>query len=352
MPDEAERTERATPRRRQEARRRGSVAKSMEVNSALALLGGTLVLYLLGGHILGGMTGIVREVLAGAGTAKLTPVEVHRYVLAGLEAMGTILGPVLAATIAFGLAANCAQVGVLFSGEPLVPKWERINPAAGFKRVLSKRALFELFKGTFKVAVVGFVVYGVLRGRMDKFLEMADWELEEALGFIASTAFVVLTRSGAVLLLLAVLDYGFQRWEYERNLRMTRQELKEEFRQTEGDPLVKARIRSLQRQLARRRMMQAVPKADVVVTNPTLLAVALMYRPGQMDAPEVVAKGARKLAERIRKIALEHNVPIVEDPPLARLLYRRVEVGQQIPVELYQAVAKVLAYVYKLRGEA
>jgi len=351
VPDEAERTEKATPRRRQEARRRGSVAKSMEVNSALALLGGASVLYLWGGHMLKDMAELVREVLTEVGSTRLTPVEVQRCALAWLGILGGILGPVLAATVAFGLAANYAQVGVLFSGEPLVPRWDRINPAAGFRRILSRRALFELLKGVFKVAVVGWVAYGVLRGRMEKFFEMADWELGEALGFIASTAFVVLLRSGVVLLFLAILDYGFQRWEYERNLRMTRQELKEEFRQTEGDPLVKARIRSLQRQLARSRMMQAVPKADVVVTNPTLLAVALMYRPEEMEAPEVVAKGARKLAERIKKIALEHGVPIVEDPPLARLLYRKVEVGQQIPVELYQAVAKVLAYVYKLRGE-
>ncbi len=351
MPDEAERTEQATPRRRQEARKRGSVAKSMEVNSALAILGGSLVLYVWGGHMLRGMAELARGVLTGAGTMRLTPAEVQKYASAGLVFLGTVVGPVFAAMMAFGLAANYAQVGVLFSGGPLVPRWDRINPAAGFKRMFSKRALFELLKGLFKIALVGWVAYGVLKGRMGKFFEMADWEVEEAFGFIASTAFVVLVKSGVVLLLLALLDYGFQRWEYERNLRMTRQELKEEFRQTEGDPLVRARIRSLQRQLARRRMMQAVPKADVVVTNPTFLAVALVYRPEEMEAPEVVAKGARKLAERIRQIAMEHNVPIVEDPPLARLLYRKVEVGQQIPVELYQAVAKVLAYVFKLRGE-
>ncbi|HID11040.1 MAG TPA: flagellar biosynthesis protein FlhB [Candidatus Latescibacteria bacterium] len=351
MPEETERTEQATPRRRQEARRRGSVAKSMEVNSALALLGGTLVLYVWGGHMLRGMADVVQGVLAGTGTARLTPVEVQRYASAGLVFLGTLLGPFLAAMVVFGLAANYAQVGVLFSGEPLVPRWDRINPAAGFKRMFSKRALFELLKGVFKIVLVGWVAYGVLRGRMEKFFEMADWDVGEVFGFIASTAFMVLVKSGLVLLILALLDYGFQRWEYERTLKMTRQELKEEFRQTEGDPLVRARIRSLQRQLARQRMMQAVSKADVVVINPTLLAVALMYIPEKMEAPQVVAKGARKLAERIREIAMEYKVPIVEDPPLARLLYRRVEVGQQIPMELYQAVARILAYIFQLRGE-
>ncbi len=353
MPEESfqERTEQATPKRREEARQKGHVAKSVEVNSAFVLLAGVLSMYALSGRWLLNLTREWKRYFGALDSVSISPESTPGLILGAVWSLGRFLAPVVGVVLLAGVMANVAQVGFVLSGEPLVPKLERIDPVRGTKRLFSARALVELLKGILKVALVAWIAYGVLQGEKERMMLLVDQSPLQILSFIGSVSFKVATRTALVLLALALADYGYQRWEYERSLRMTKQEVKEELKETEGDPLVKARIRSIQRALARRRMMKQVPESDVVITNPTELAVALKYDPATMAAPTVVAKGARKLAQKIKEIAAAHGVPIVENRPLAQLLYRSVEVGMEIPVEAYQAVAEVLAYVYRLKGK-
>jgi flagellar biosynthetic protein FlhB len=248
------------------------------------------------------------------------------------------------------LIVNYSQVGFLFTMEPLQPKFGKMNPLTGFKRVfLSKHSFMEMLKGLFKVAIVGFVAYAATNDVMADSLSLADSDASAIMKFMAAVSLKVGLKVGLAFFVLAAGDYIFQRFEFEKSLRMTKQEVKEEAKQSEGDPQIKGRIRTIQRQIAYRRMMQDVPKADVVVTNPTHYAVAIKYEMGKMGAPKVVAKGLDLIAQRIKEIAKEHNVPIVEDRPLAQMLYKTVDVGEEVPEKLFQAVAQVLAYVFRLR---
>lgn len=260
-----------------------------------------------------------------------------------------LMSPVFLTAVLTGLAVNYLQVGFLFTTEPLAFKLERLNPVEGFKRVASRRSLFELVKAVLKVGVVGFVAFQFIRSRLEELLLVLYLDASGFWHTISSLSLALSLRIGAVFLILAVLDYLYQRYEHQRNLRMTRQEVKEEVKQQEGDPQLRARLRERQRKVAMQRMIQEVPRATVVITNPTELAVALRYREGEENAPVVVAKGAALVARRIRETAEKHGVPLVENRAVARLLYDKVEVGQEIPVELYQAVAEILAIVYSLR---
>jgi flagellar biosynthetic protein FlhB len=237
-----------------------------------------------------------------------------------------------------------------FHGEPLRPKLKKLNPISGMKRLVSIKALVELVKSIFKILVVGGIAYGVVRTETARFPGLMQQEVGDILIFISKLAFKVFFFVCLALIILAALDYIYQRWQYEEDLKMTKQQVKDERKQQEGDPWVKSRIRRVQREMAARRMMEAVPAADVVITNPVHLAVALQFDAAKMVAPAVVAKGAGHIAERIKEIARNHQVPVVEDKPLAQALHKMVEVGEYIPVELYRTVAEVLAYVYRLKG--
>src|SRR5581483_393287 len=225
-------------------------------------------------------------------------------------------------------------------------------PLLALQRLFSLHGLIELAKTLLKAALVAFVLYQVYTESVPELLALAAGDLRASAAQLGALALRLGVTVGAALLGLGILDYGYQRWEFVRSSRMTKDELREEFKQTEGNPQIKSRIRALQRKIASRRMMQEVPKADVVITNPTHLAVALAYRAGEMSAPRVVAKGADAVAQRIKEIAREHEVPVLEDKPLARALYAAVEIGTEIPIELFQAVAEVLAYIYALKGQA
>jgi len=223
----------------------------------------------------------------------------------------------------------------------------------GSKKIfLSRRSLFELGKGFFKIGVIGFTIYLTLRSMVDDIVVLIDSDLGKISSFMVSSVFSLMLKTGIVYFLIAVFDFAFQKWEYERELRMTRQEVKEEIKELEGDPQIKARIRRKQAEIARRRMMQNVPKSDVVITNPTHIAIALKYDSEKMNAPKVVAKGMNLIAEKIKEIAMKHKIPIVEDKPLAHALYKMVDVDEEIPPQLYKAVAKVLAYVYQLKKKS
>jgi flagellar biosynthetic protein FlhB len=249
------------------------------------------------------------------------------------------------------IAAGLPQVGFHITTKVLLPKANRISPASGLKRLFSANGLVESLKSLGKILLVGWIAYTTIRPEIPLFPLLCNRPLMGALSYSAFIAFKLVIRVWVALVLLAFLDYLFQRWNFERELRMTKQEVKEEAKETEGDPHVKARVRSVQMNMARRRMMQEVLSADVVITNPDHVAVALRYDRQNEMAPLVVAKGAGALCERIKQIAREHSVPVVEKPPLARLLYKQVELGREIPIEVYRVVAEILSYVYRLKGK-
>jgi len=268
-----------------------------------------------------------------------------------LQTFFKIVFPFMVLLFAGGIVANVIQVGFFMTGQPLAPQISRISPMRGLMRIFSKRTLEELVKDIIKITIVGFIAYKTVRDALPGAFLLVDQEPGQIFLFATTITTRIAFRVILAFIFIAILDYAFQRWDFEQSIRMTRQEVKEELKQLEGDPMVKARIRSIQRELARARMMEEVPRAEVVVVNPTKIAVALKYDESAMAAPVVCAKGQRLIAKKIRRIAEEAGVPIVENPPLAQALYKSTRVGDPIPIELYKAVAEVLAYVYSLRRQ-
>jgi flagellar biosynthesis protein FlhB len=349
MAEGQERTEQATPRKRREARERGQVPKSADVNAVFVFL---TVLLLGRAMMLRQTDGTLRlfrsewanladpNVVATLPTLALTSV---RHFIA-------LVAPFVLAAGAAALAANVLQVGFMVTGKVMSLDLNRINPLQGAKRLVSMRGAVELIKTLLKILLVGYAAYGALWGRREMLFVLPEQTVAGVMLIVGEIAFHICLRGGIMLLLLAMADYGYQRWQFEKDLRMSRQEIRDEYKRTEGDPLLRQRIRQRQREVAQRRMMSEVPGADVVVTNPTHIAVALRYDPASMRAPIVVAKGQRLIAERIRTIAQGAGVTIIENPPLARALHAQVEVDREIPVELYEAVSEILAYVYRIKG--
>lgn len=352
MPEErfGEKTEPATPRRRQEARERGHVARSQDLSSVAVLLAAILAMKWFGQDMITALSDISREILAGAGAFEISATNVHAYGLVAGLAVGKILLPVLLAVLAAGVGVNLLQVGFLFTASPFEFRLDRMNPIAGFARIFSYRGLVRLVSVVLKMAIITTIVWVTLQDHAEGFLALMDMDVQEVVRYLLAIAWTLSIRVGIALLAFAILDYGYQKFQYEMDLRMSRLEVQEELKRLEGDPEIKRRRRRIQRNLALQRMMAAVPKAAVVITNPTELAIALEYDPARQDAPCVVAKGAGYVAERIRDIAGEHGIPIVRKPDLAQVLFRTVEVGRTIPVELYKAVADILAYVYRITG--
>jgi len=353
MPEETySKTEAPTPRRRQRAWEQGQVAVSGELNTGVVLLAGCMLLWLMGPALAAALLRIVRWQIAHlpAGRFEVTSAAqtLSAMLLGGLEAVGLIL----AALLLIGLATGLIQTGFNFSVQKLLPRWQRLSPADGFRRLWSTQTLVRGLLAVAKAAVVLLIAAWIVSSRTDQLRSLMHGTLADA----AAAGWYLTMRLGmaiaAALVLLGLADFAYQRVRLEMSLRMSRQELKEELREEEGDPHMRARVRKLQRELAQRRMMEEVPRASVVVTNPTHIAVALRYDRTRMAAPKVVAKGKGHLAKRIVEIARRHAVPVIERKPLAQALYRAVEVGQEIPVALYQAVAELLAYVYRLRSAA
>ncbi|HUV31666.1 MAG TPA: flagellar biosynthesis protein FlhB [Acidobacteriota bacterium] len=353
MPEESfqEKTERATPRRRQKAREKGRVARSTELNSALMVLFGCLTLYLMGSHLSGGLQELVRYTMANAPLIAAADPSYLRIFADNMLKFFAILGPVFAVMVAIALGVNVAQVGFRVTPKAMEPKLEKLDIVKGLKRLFSVRSLVTFGRDTIKLLIIGFVAYKAIASEFEGFFLLPNMNTSELAFSMVSMALWVVMKVGAAILVIAVLDYAYQRYEYEKSIRMSKQELRDEFKDTEGSPQVKARVRQIQREQARRRMMQDVATADVVITNPTELAVALKYDHENMNAPHVVAKGERLIAQKIREIALEHDVPIVEDKPLARALFKMCNIGDMVPQKLYRVVAEVLAYVYRLRGK-
>lgn len=343
-----EKTEEPTAKRREEARHKGQAARSSEINGAVILLIGFGALKYFGTYMYEDMAAYMRLILGELSQEDLTVSAAYALAVNFTIIILKLLAPVALSVMVAGLACSYLQVGPLFTLEPLQPSWERINPISGLQRLFSRRALVELVKAVIKVAVVSIFIYRFIILETAQIPGLVDADLAGALALVGDLMTKLIWQIGAVLLVLAAGDYFFQWWDFKQSLKMSKQEIKEEMKQTEGNPLLKGKIRERQRAMAMRRMMQEVPKADVVITNPTHYAVALKYQPS-FPAPVVVAKGQGFVAARIKEIAQSYNIAIVENKPLARALYTAVEVGEAIPEALYQAVAEVLAYVYRLK---
>jgi len=349
-PEYGERTEPATPRKRDEARKKGQVSRSQEVNYALILLSSVIGLYFLSEHILDHTSRTIVHYFQDLLSFDLSRTGIVDFLVRASWETIKIFLPFSLLLVVVGFASNLLQVGFMMTGEPLVPKWDRINPLSGFGRIFSWRGLAELLKSILKIAAVSAASYFTLKKHLPRFFTLSHSSAGGILIVFGDVLFLLAIRCVLVLLIIALLDFAFQRWQYEKDLRMSVQEVKEEMKELYGDPMIRQRVRQIQRQMAQQRMMARIPEAEVVVTNPTHYAVALAYERMQMAAPTVVAKGKGYVALRIREIAQRHAVPIVEDPELARALYNSVEIGTTIPEVLYQAVARVLAYVYRLKA--
>jgi len=344
-----ERTEQATPKRREEARKKGQVAKSRELASVAVLLSGLFTLYWGNTFFMTRLTSMVHYYLAHLHSIHIGVDNLQAVALLGMKQYFVFLLPLLLVITAVAILSNYLQVGALLSWEPIVPKFSKISPLEGIKRLVSLQAFVEFLKSLFKLTMVSWIAYSTVVKHTSELLPLLDQTPYQIISYIGIVSYEIFWKSCLAMILLSIMDFMYQKWEFEKNLKMTKQEVKEEYKQTEGDPQVKSRIRSIQRELARKRMMQEVPEADVVITNPTELAIALKYEAGRMEAPMVVAKGAGVIAEKIRQIARKHSVPVIEDKPLAQSLYRLVEVGQIIPENLFQAVAEIFAHVYRLK---
>jgi len=343
-----DKTEAPTPRRRTEAREEGQVARSAEVNSAAVLITGLLMLRITGTRIGTSLQDQMVRSLSSFPKGDIGAPDVSTKLVRLLLDVSAALLPFILGIMVVGVAANVAQVGLHFSPKVLQIKGTRLNPLRGFVGMFSTRAVVELGKSSTKIAVIGLVIFTYLRSRSAEIAAMTGCGYLTTVRTIGDLTYQLLLRTALVLLIIAGLDYIYQRFTNEKQLKMTRQELKEDMKRSEGDPQIKGKIRQRQREAAQRRMMSEVPKADVVVTNPTHFAVALKYDSDKNAAPVVVAKGMDILALRIKEIAEENDVPIVENVQLARALYATVEIGDEVPADLYQAVAEILAYVYKL----
>ena len=344
-----EKTEEPTAKRKADARKKGQVGRSQEVNAAFVLLVGFLILRLLGGNaiaeIMNYSTYIFGNLNADINEESIMQMFIGMIILLAKTSM-----PLMVFIMIIGLAMNIAQVGFMFTTEQLQFNPGKLGPISGFKRMFSKRSLVELVKSLIKIVIIGYFVFSYLSDEIFQIPKLIYMDLMAGLNKMSDSIFTLAFKIIGVFMIMAAMDYAYQKWQNNQDLKMSKQEVKEEFKQQEGDPKIKGKIRQKQRQMAMARMMQEVPKADVIVTNPTHFAVALKYESG-MSAPIVVAKGQDLVAQKIKELARESRIPIVENKPLARAIYAAVEVGGVIPQELYKAVAEVLAYVYRLKNK-
>ena len=343
-------TEKATPKKRRDERKKGNVMMSKDV-VAVATLIGSLVMFRLMGNIVSEQAENLFRTCFGYISSTLPadmPGILRPLAMFCLKTVVIVAGPFLAVTVVLAVVATFAQTKLLVSGESLKPKFSRINPLQGFKRLFSLRSVVEALKGILKISILLFLIYSYMQDVTLTFARFLDMEIAESCAIFLDDIFSLVLRVAIAFIVLAAADFLYQWWDYERQLKMSKQEVKEEYKQTEGDPQVKGKIKQIQRQRAQQRMMQQVPGADVVIRNPTHVAVALRYKPDFDDAPVVVAKGLDELALRIVSVAEENAVAVVENVPLARSLYAETELDRQIPFEFYGPVAEVLVYVLKL----
>jgi flagellar biosynthetic protein FlhB len=351
--DTGDKTEAPTPRRRQEAREQGNIARSPDLTAAVLLIGMLMLLKSFGPGLVASLKTLVAEMLSRASLADLSCAGLGAQLLRGLVTAGRALAPMFVGVVILAIVINLLQVGLFFNTKRLQPNLRALNPFKGLSKLFGKsQTLVQLGMNLLKLTLVACVAYSAVHGRLEQIISVQGLSFSQIFGLGAEVIYSIGIRIGVLLLVLAIVDYAYQRFRIERELKMTKQEVKEEMRRMEGDPKIKGRRRQIAIQMATQKLKKDVPTADVVVTNPTEFAVALKYDNTAMHAPRVIAKGQGFMAARIREIAIAHGVPILERKPLARALYKLVDVGQEIPEQFYAAVAEILAYVYELSGKA
>jgi flagellar biosynthetic protein FlhB len=341
----------ATQYRREQAREKGQVARSQDLGSAVLLVGLVLMFNFSGPAIVASMKRIMETQFTGTHYWQSDSTSVIYHLLIVVADISLALLPLMIVAMLLSLVVNWFQIGFLFLPDKLGFDFERINPLKGIERIFSLAGAARLLFSVAKIAIIGTIVIAGSSAQMRELISSAEMPVMKVGEFLWNTLYNTSLQTGVILLVLALADFAFQKWKFSQDLRMTDQELRDEIKLTQGDPALVARRRAVQRQLAQQRVGAAVPKADVVVTNPTELAIALQYDPDTMAAPIVIAKGADSMAKKIRQIALEHGIPILERKPLAQALFKTVDIGRPIPVEQYTAVAEVLKYVYQLKGK-
>ena len=353
-----EKTEEPTSKKLDDARKEGQVAKSKEIGNAFSLLALFLVmkLYLgiMGTRFIEVFSAVYQQIpdVSKMYNGDLPVASLHVLIRGMMLQILVIMAPVLLIGVAIAIICDVAQVKWKPTTKPLQPKFSKLNPMKGFGRIFSPNSLVELLKSVLKLALIGYMVYSYLKDKVSNIFLLYDITLNQAIGMIGEIVVDLGIRIAAIYMIIAFLDFGYQKWKFHEDMKMTKQEVKDEYKNQEGDPQIKGKQKQRMREASMRRMMQQLPEADVVITNPTHYAVAIKYDPEKYDAPYVLAKGENYLAQRIKDVAKENHIEIVENKPLARMLYANVDIGGLIPPELYQAVAEVLAFVYHLKGKA
>lgn len=350
---DSSKTEKATPKKRRDERKKGNVFLSQDAVSVVTLLGSFAVFWMMSGRIAEQLTGFMRFCFTKCSLTDGLVIgdTLHELIMQGIGLILRTVVPITLVTALCAIVATFAQTRMLVSSELMKPKFSRINPLEGFKRLFSLKSVINALKGLLKICILMVIVYMSIKGMFHESAKYLYVELQASCRHLFSQGMSMIIKIGIAFIALAALDFLYQWWDYERNLRMSKQEIKEEYKQTEGDPQIKGKIKEMQRKRAQSRMMQQVPQADVVIRNPTHFAVALRYHPDEDAAPVVLAKGMDELALRIVKVAEENKVAVIENVPLARALYADVELDQEIPPELYNPVAEVLVYIFRLNGD-
>lgn len=349
MAEEAgEKTEEATQARREEFKKRGQIAQTRELGSAMVLLFGFFMIYFSGRYFTQQILSLFNIFFVDGLLHSVAHDDIKKMTLLAGKSIAAIFFPIGIVLSVVGVFSIVIQIGFMQVEDALTPKLEKIDPLGGLRRIFSLKSLIEALKAIVKIAMVGFVIYLVFKSEFKTIVQLMDHSADSILSYMASKVGLLLGSVSGLFFVLAAADYFFQWWDLEKQMMMTKQEVKEEHKSREGDPMIKSRIRRIQREAAQRRMMQEVPKADVIITNPTHIAVAIKYDK-TTPAPQLIAMGADLVAEKIKEVARENRIPVVENKPLARTIFKTMKIGQFIPRELYVAVAEVLSYVYKLK---
>ncbi|MFK5953268.1 MAG: flagellar biosynthesis protein FlhB [Desulfobacterium sp.] len=341
--------EQATPKKRQDARKKGDVAKSKELPSVAVLLSGLLTFIVFGTYMYAQIQNIMIEAFQLPHIKELSLNDFFDFSWEMVMAFFMIMAPLFLVIFIVAILSNVMQVGFMMNPESIMPKFSKLDPLKGIGRLFSTQSVMEAIKCVAKLLIVGWIGYITIKGEMDQIFILGELAFEDIVSYIFLTTFKLFIRCTMAMIVIVVIDYAFQKWQFEKKLKMSKKEIKDESKESEGDPMVKSRIRNIQMQMAQNRMMQDVPDADVVITNPTHYAVALKYDDLSMGAPRVLAKGKGEIAKNIKALAVEHSILLYENRELARNLYKMVKINQEVPALLYQAVAEVLAYVYRQR---
>lgn len=344
-----DKTEEATPKKKSDARKKGQVARSKEVNLAFSLLASTLALLALGTYVGTSLKGTLNMFLTNYLMKDINYSDVKSLTFVVIWRIAIVVLPVIVPVMVLGIAGNFVQVGFMFTQEPIKPQLSKLNPLSGLKRMFSFRTFVETIKDLIIVGILGYTSYAFIRDNYTTLLQISSLRIGAVPAAFGKLVMSIFTKATIIMVIIALADYLYQRYQYNKELKMTKQEIKEEFKQQEGNPEIKSKIKQRQREMASRRMMQAVPDATVVVTNPTHIACALRYEEGKDKAPVLLAKGADNIAIKIKEIAKENNIPILENKSLARMIYAELDIDSEVPSEMYQAVAEILAIVYKMK---